>query len=128
MNLQESRMDNFSLSLNHNQLFELYGDDKEYATDMIQTFLDEVLPDFTIMNDAINQQDWASLAQYIHKLKPTLPMMGLSDLEPQMQEIERKSKIEGNWDVLKQLSNSFQKKLALFIPLLEAELKQLTQQ
>lgn len=127
MTIQQSRTDNFRLSLNHNQLFEFYGDDKEYAADMIQTFLDEVLPDFTIMNDVINQQDWASLVQYIHKLKSTLPMVGLSDLEPQMQEIERKSKTDGNWDALKQLSNSFQKKLAQFIPLLEAELKKLTQ-
>lgn len=78
------------LELNRACLNELYGDDKDYAADMFQTFLLEVVPDFDTLIELINNSDWESLAKAAHKLKPTLAMVGLTDLEKRMFDFEDK--------------------------------------
>ena len=82
----------FGLELNRACLEELYGDDKEYAADMFQTFLLDVLPDFATLEPLINQQEWENLGKLVHKLKPTLGMVGLTDLEKMMVDFETKVK------------------------------------
>ena len=76
------------IELNRAALNELYGDDKEYAADMFQTFLTEVVPDFGTIQALINSEDWEELAKAVHKLKPTLAMVGLTELEKRMLNFE----------------------------------------
>ncbi len=116
-----------SSMLDYARLKQLYGDDKEYAADMIQTFLDDVLPDFVVMDQFINQKDLDNLAQLTHKLKPTLGMVGLSEMEILMNEIDRKAKEEIDIAVLTQLWHNFQRQLEHSIPVLKTELLKLTQ-
>jgi HPt (histidine-containing phosphotransfer) domain-containing protein len=123
----EAENTNSSSLLNYDRLNELYGDDKEYAADMIQTFLDEVLPDFTIIDELFIQNDLDAVAQQIHKVKPTLGMVGLTDLEEQIKEFEIKVKIETNADNLKPAWNDFHIQLKKSLPLLQKELQKLTQ-
>ncbi|WP_337042741.1 PAS domain S-box protein [Emticicia sp. 17c] len=78
------------VELNRACLEELYGDDKDYAADMFQTFLSDVVPDFGTLTDLINKADWETLAKAVHKLKPTLGMVGLTDLEKRMLDFEDK--------------------------------------
>ena len=115
----------YNLTLDQNRLVELYGDDKAYAADIFQTFLDDILPDFSIIDQMIEQSDWAALSNHAHKIKPTLGMVGLSELETQMQEIEERAKDNINTDTLKLLWNDLQIKLEQFIPILKEELTKL---
>ncbi len=78
------------IELNRACLTELYGEDKDYAADMFQTFLLEVVPDFGTLTEMINNSDWESLAKAVHKLKPTLAMVGLTELEKRMFDFEDK--------------------------------------
>jgi CheY-like chemotaxis protein/HPt (histidine-containing phosphotransfer) domain-containing protein len=123
----EAEKTNSSSFLDHDRLNDLYGDDKEYAADMIQTFFDEVLPDFTIIDELFIQNDLDAVAQYLHKVKPTLGMVGLTDLEEQINEFETKVKIETNADNLKPAWNDFQIQLKNALPMLQKELQKLTQ-
>ena len=76
------------IELNRACLNELYGDDKDYAADMFRTFLSEVVPDFNSLADLIKSNERESLAKAVHKLKPTLGMVGLTELEKRMFDFE----------------------------------------
>ena len=78
--------------IDYTRLQQIYGDDKSYIAEMFETFLQEALPDFALIPDFISGQDWNGLAQLIHKIKPSLGMVGLSDLEQQLNLIEFQAK------------------------------------
>lgn len=111
--------------LDRNRLTELYGDDKEYAADMFQTFLNEVLSDFNVIGKLILQQDWKGLGKQAHKLTPTLNMVGLTALESQMLEIENRAKNNVRIDTLMTYWENFQTDLEASIPILKDELGKL---
>jgi PAS domain S-box-containing protein len=117
---------NISL-IDQDRLNELYGDDKEYAADMIQTFLEEVLPDFAVIDELIIQKNMGTLVQHIHKLKPTLGMVGLTDLEESIKEFEKRLKQETNISNIKDFWVDFQKNLENSIPDLRETLQKLKQ-
>lgn len=78
--------------LNYHRLKELYGDDNEYIVDMMETFLTDALPDFADFQGLINARDWIALSKLAHRLKPTLGMVGLTDLEEKMSQLETQSR------------------------------------
>lgn len=124
----EKTVGNHKISLlDYDRLNELYGDDKEYAANMIQTFLEEVLPDFSTIDELMIQNDFDSLTKHVHKLKPTLGMVGLTDLEEQINQFEVKIKQVTDIEVLKPSWNDFQKRMENSLPLLRQELQKLTQ-
>ncbi len=123
----EETNENINISLiDQDRLNELYGDDKEYAADMIQTFLEDVLPDFVVIDELIIQKNLETLAQHVHKLKPTLGMVGLTDLEESIKEFETKLKQGSDFDNIQLQWNDFQKNLEKSIPDLKATLQKLT--
>ncbi|MVM31099.1 hypothetical protein GO755_13745 [Spirosoma sp. HMF4905] len=75
-------------SLDLDRLNELYGDDTEYAVTMFETFLEEVLPEFSDFDSLIQQHRWEEVRQLAHKLRPTLGMVGLTDLETLLAQFE----------------------------------------
>lgn len=94
--------------IDYNRLQQIYGDDKSYIAEMFETFLQDALPDFGLIPDFIVRQDWGSLAQLIHKVKPSLGMVGLSDLEEQLNEIEMRAKTNPNASQIQALWQSAQ--------------------
>jgi HPt (histidine-containing phosphotransfer) domain-containing protein len=82
--------------IDYTRLQQIYGDDKSYIVEMFETFLEEALPDFALIPDFISREDWKGLAQLIHKIKPSLGMVGLSDLEEQLNGIEVQAKTTPN--------------------------------
>ncbi|WP_080056679.1 Hpt domain-containing protein [Spirosoma aerolatum] len=62
-------------------LAELYGGDREYAACMFETFVDSVLPEFAVIDQQIQAQCWEEVHPLIHKLRPTLSMVGLTPME-----------------------------------------------
>lgn len=112
-------------SLDRKRLQELYGNDKEYAADMFKTFLSDVLPDFAHLQSLLNQQDWASLSKLAHKLKPTLGMVGLTDLESKMLHLETNVTQNPDSESLQGLLNTVQEELEDNILILKKELETL---
>ena len=73
-------------------LKDLYGDDTFYACDMFEMFLTVAMPEFKLLNLAIESRNTAEVARLAHKLKPTFGMVGLTDLEYKMKSIEEEVK------------------------------------
>lgn len=116
---------NEKIELNRACLNELYGDDKEYAADMFQTFLLEVIPDFSTLKDLINNGHWDTLAKVVHKLKPTLAMVGLTELEKEMLDFEEKIGVSPDKEVLGLIWNDIFADITQCIPIIESELAKL---
>ncbi|MFN8357536.1 MAG: PAS domain S-box protein [Spirosomataceae bacterium] len=115
----------FSAQLDQKRLQEMYGDDKEYAAEMFRTFLNDVLPEFATLQSLLQANDWATLSKLAHKLKPTLGMVGLTQLEKQMLELETTSQQEPNPATLQSLYDTIQVELEKHLPLLEQQLETL---
>ena len=111
--------------LDKERLDDLYGDDKEYAADIFQTFLEDVLPDFNEFPSLIHEQKWEDLRKLTHKLKPTLGMVGLTELEKYLLVMEKKIKENPEYEGILAHWNAFQIKLSEGIPVLKAELSKL---
>lgn len=94
------------LLLNYPRLRELYGDDNEYILDMMETFLTDALPDFAEFQGLINTHDWVALSKLAHRLKPTLGMVGLTDLEEKMSLLETQSRNNPQVESLQLIWNS----------------------
>lgn len=77
-----------SLELDQQRLSELYGSDLDAFAEMLDVFLTEIVHDFTGLLPLVHEQRWTDLARLVHKLKPTLGMVGLSDLEKKMADLE----------------------------------------
>ncbi|MEA5460781.1 PAS domain S-box protein [Arcicella sp. LKC2W] len=94
----ESKNDNSKITYTLDQLSleQLYGEDKEYAAEMFQTFLNDVLPDIYQLQLHASNQDWEEISKEAHKLKPTLAMVGLTSMEPKIIEIEKIAKENPN--------------------------------
>lgn len=86
--------DDFHPRLDAKSLDELYGGDRTYALEMFGTFLKSILPDFDRLGQLLHAGDFPGLARLAHKLKPTLGMVGLPDLESQLQLLETGAKAE----------------------------------
>lgn len=92
--------------LNYPRIKELYGDDNEYILDMMETFLTDALPDFADFQELINAHDWTTLSKLAHRLKPTLGMVGLTELEEKMSQLETKARNAPQPESLQLLWNS----------------------
>ncbi len=111
--------------LDKDRLLELYGDDKEYAADIFQTFIEDVLPDFDEMPTLIDDKNWDELRKLAHKLKPTLGMVGLTTLEQTLIGMEAQIKEKPEYESIKSVWSAFQIKLNESVPILKAALEKL---
>ncbi|PWK20105.1 PAS domain S-box-containing protein [Arcicella aurantiaca] len=114
-----------SYDLDQTSLEQLYGDDKEYAAEMFETFLEDVLPDFYQLQNFVEKKDWENLSKESHKLKPTLAMVGLNLMESKIVEIEKNAKEQANEDWLISAVNTFVAEMDGYLPTLKQRLKTL---
>ena len=82
----------FNKRLDSAVLTEFYGADLSYARDMFDIFLTTVIPEYLTLKKEVVAKNTAEVGRLAHKLKPTFAMVGLPDLEQQMEEIENSAK------------------------------------
>jgi PAS domain S-box-containing protein len=109
--------------LDHRQLDALYGNDDVYASEMFVTFLSDVVPDINKLLDLCRVGQLTELAQLAHKLRPTLPMVGLTDLEDKLELIERSVYDERPVQQIEQYCSNVIQELNRMIPVLREELQ-----
>ncbi|MCP1383318.1 PAS domain S-box protein [Runella salmonicolor] len=114
-----------STLLNFSRLKELYGDDNEYILDMMETFLTDALPDFSGFQALINTNDWVTLSKLAHRLKPSLGMVGLTDLEKTMAEIENQARKQPEAESLQLLLNHVNAQLEIGVKEIKSEIEKL---
>jgi PAS domain S-box-containing protein len=113
------------IQLDEERLLELYGDDKEYRSDIFQTFLEDVLPDFEGIQVLIDNENWDGLKKLAHKLKPTLGMVGLTGLEKSIIDFEHQVKEKVDFETLSLQWKELNIQLKESVPILQVELDKL---
>jgi CheY-like chemotaxis protein/HPt (histidine-containing phosphotransfer) domain-containing protein len=114
----------FDKRLNALHLKTLYGNDTEHAALMFETFLEESLHywnDIWTLWDGNNRQE---LKEKAHRLKPAFSMVGLTQVEAQLKDLER-SIFEYSQPKLKDILASIDSTISAFTPILENELERL---
>lgn len=111
----------FSTKLDRNRLIELYGDDIEYAAEMFETFLNDVLPDFDLLSELLEKKEFMLFGRMVHKLKPSIVMVGLTYLEEKMHKLESFAKNESDWGKIGDLLNSLMSELEHMLPVIKEE-------
>lgn len=79
---------NFNVALDHKILDQTYQNDLEYAYDMFTIFSDIIEDEITLLKHHLKMNDYESLRNLAHKIKPTFSMVGLTHYSDLMGEIE----------------------------------------
>lgn len=112
-----------TMVLDHKQLDALYGNDDAYASEMFATFLSDIVPDLARLPELCRAGQLTELAQLAHKLRPTLPMVGLTRLEDKLESIERSAYDEQPLEQIEAYCTSVVQELDCMIPLVREELQ-----
>lgn len=113
--------------LDWRHLHDMYGPDLSTASEMFELFLNEIVPEINRLNDLCTERNWAEVARLAHKLKPTFSMVGLTELETKMAQIERSASQNSNNELVAVYCNDIIKHTNESIPLLKNELQKLAQ-
>jgi len=70
------------------------NNDKQFIQEMIDTFLESMPKSIVDITRNVEVKDWESLAKAIHKIKPSLTMMGMQTLKSAAIELEQMCKSE----------------------------------
>lgn len=70
-----------SKSYSLEKLNEMAGGDQEFIGILAQTFLNEIPPDLTALQEAVNNDNKELAYQFAHKMKPNLEMFGVPVLK-----------------------------------------------
>ena len=106
----------FNPLINTLYLEEIYGDDLSIIQIMFESFLEDSIPVWEKISEAINSQNFKQVSEMTHQIKPSFSMVGLPFLHPKIQDFELYAKESPD---LKQLSSKYQ---SLSIEINEAKL------
>lgn len=124
--VEPAKADSFaSPKLDTERLNDLYGDDHEYAFDMFDAFSENMREEYPKLHPLFEQKDWESLSKLAHKLKPVFPMVGLTELEADFQDLENMAKADSNELDVEKIIQVIDSKLEIGMPLVSAELERL---
>ena len=114
----------FDKKLNALHLKELYGNDTEHAAMMFETFLEESLLQWNDIWTLWENNSRMAIREKAHRLKPAFSMVGLTQVEAQLKDLER-SIFDYSQPKLKEILTTIDKTIAHFTPILENELERL---
>ncbi|WP_207422701.1 Hpt domain-containing protein [Desertivirga brevis] len=77
-------------------LSDIAGGSEEFMIEMIDIFIEQTPLYFDQLSEAVANQDWKSVGDVAHKIKPTLAFMGIEEAKDIMADIERKARTEDN--------------------------------
>ena len=69
-------------------LHEIYGDDATILQIMFEAFLEDSVPVWNGILEAIQERDYPKVCSMAHQVKPSLSMVGLTHLHPKIQAFE----------------------------------------
>ena len=115
---------NFDKKLNGTHLATLYGNDLEHASLIFDTFLAESLPDFYTIFDALKAENYEEIKSKAHRFKAAFSMVGLTQIEKQLTDLER-NVFNYSQHKISEILKNMDVKIANFKPILEKELEKL---
>lgn len=99
--MSESTSENkpeFKIDLSY--LRDVSSGSNEFMIEMIELFLNQTPAYFDQLNQFINEENWARVAEIAHKIKPTLAFMGADAAKESMAEIENYSRSLTNTELI----------------------------
>ncbi|MBI1224913.1 MAG: PAS domain S-box protein [Bacteroidetes bacterium] len=124
-NAGEEAKPNTANGLDRAYLQELYGDDREYALEMFDAFLEKINSEYVLLHQMSEQKDWRATAKLAHKLKPTFPMAGLTWLEADFQILEDQASKGEDETSIQLIIKQINEKVAVGLPMVLAEANRL---
>ena len=117
----------FNSLINPQYLEEIYGDDISIVQITFELFLEDSIPIWEKILDAINDRDFKQVSEMTHQIKPSFSMVGMPFLHPKIQELELYAKENPDFKELlsKYESLSIDVKQVQFV--IEKELKKLNE-
>lgn len=115
---------NFDKKLNGTHLASLYGNDFEHASLIFDTFLTESLPDFYTIFDALKAENYAEIKSKAHRFKAAFSMVGLTQIEKQLTDLERNI-FNYSQHKISEILKNMDVKITHIKPIIEKELKRL---
>ena len=115
----------FNSLLDTNQLELLYGQDYEYAYIMFDLFDTTTKPELIQVQVAIDTQNWEMLGRLLHQFRPSLSMVGLTDLAELSKQIEQLIREGASVHLLTPLLLDFRRIAQQKLPLVEQECNRL---
>jgi len=82
---------------------ELSGGDEEFTLSIVGVFLEEIPQDLSILKEAIHNQDFESIYQHAHKIKPNVDLLGMEEVRQQVLAIEKQGRNEKDINVINDL-------------------------
>jgi len=110
-----------SIPLDHAHLLEMYGDDKPYLTEMFSMFLTDTVPEVEALTVTMGV---TALKKALHKVKPTFGMVGLTDLQAEVAQLEEICQNEAENEYLSGSLDTFLQRFRQRVPFIHEYLRQ----
>lgn len=107
--------------INLNYLREVTGGDKDIMIEMIDIFLSETETVLSSIQECYNDGNWSQLASEVHKLKPTLMYVGLSEVHGIAESLEQNAKSGNQIDMYEHWVDQIKSGFETIKPQLAAE-------
>lgn len=112
----------FSEHLDREHLLMIYEDDLERAAAIFEIFVGGIDKEMSGLMALEEENNAVEFVRKVHKVAPNFAMVGLSKASKELLEIETKGKSEGISPRVREMFNSFRKKLENRLELIEKEL------
>ena len=112
----------FDSRLDGDFLRSIYEDDKEHAEMVFEKFLQSINIQLSEIEESYTTGDTEIFRKQIHKLKPVLSFVGLTDLTNKAGIIENNCKEVTDPTFLKELYTAFKNEITEMIPVIENDL------
>lgn len=106
-------------------LREVASDSTEFMIEMIDIFLAQTPGYINQLTAAIDQKEWARMAELSHKIKPTMSFMGVESARKTLSEIELKSRNQVEYEWIVEEYNKLQGVFKIMLVKLEEKKKEL---
>lgn len=114
----------FNPILDTNYLFDLYGEDIEYAKEMFEIFFESTAIEFPDIENYLSEGNTSDAKSLVHKLKPSFHMVGLRQIGDEMQLIENLLE-EEKLDEARPIFDAIRSKVSQSLDLLNEELQRM---
>jgi DNA-binding response OmpR family regulator/two-component sensor histidine kinase len=115
---------NFNKKLNEAHLIALYGKDIEHAYMIFDTFLTESLPAFYSVFEDLDDKNYVEIQSKAHRFKTAFSMVGLTNIEAQLTDLERNI-FNYSQHKISEILKNMDVKIENFRPILITELEKL---
>ncbi|MGL1886981.1 MAG: Hpt domain-containing protein [Reichenbachiella sp.] len=92
---------NIQLPLDFSYLYEISDNDRDFIKDMLATIVKNTPQNIKEINQANEDGKWGEVGRLVHKLKPSILLMNIEELNTLIRALENNAKASKNLDDIK---------------------------